>query len=122
MQAQLRLIKEVHQRGGLVLTGTDPVSPRLIPGYGLHRELKNLVDAGLTPLEAIKAATFNAARVLRREKEFGTIEAGKLADLVVVTGDPAARIEAVGQTEMMFRHGVKYDPAALRKAAEGQVK
>jgi imidazolonepropionase-like amidohydrolase len=122
IQSQLRFIKKLHDRGGIITAGTDPVSPRLIPGYGLHREMRNLVDAGLTPLEAIKAATLNAAIALRREKEMGTIEPGKLADLVVVGGNPAARIEDVGKTEIVFKGGVQYDPAALRKSAEGQVK
>lgn len=122
LQSQLRFIKKAHDRGGIVTAGTDPVSPRLIPGYGLHRELKNFVDAGLTPIEAIKAATLNAAIALRREKEMGTIEPGKLADLLVIGGDPAARIEDIGRTEMVFKGGVQYDPAALRKSAEGQVK
>jgi len=122
LQSQLRFIKKVHDRGGILITGTDPVSPRLIPGYGLHRELKNFVDAGLTPVAAIKAATLNAAIALRREKEMGTIQPGKLADMVVIGGDPATRIEDIGKTEMVIKGGVQYDPAALRKSAEGQVK
>ena len=122
LQSQLRFIKKVHDRGGIVTAGTDPVSPRLIPGYGLHRELKNFVDAGLTPVEAIKTATLNAAIALRREKEMGTIQPGKLADLVVIGGDPATRIEDIGKTEMVFKRGVQYDPPTLRKSAEGQVK
>jgi imidazolonepropionase-like amidohydrolase len=52
----------------------------------------------------------------------GSIQPGKLADLVVLGGDPAARIEDIGKTEIVFKAGVQYDPAALRKSAEGQVK
>ena len=122
IQTQLRFVKMVHDRGGIVLAGTDPVSPRLLPGYALHRELKKLVDAGLTPVEAIKAATLNAAAVLHRQKEIGTIQAGKLADLVVVAGEPGTRIEEVGKTEIVFKGGVQYNPVALRKSAEGKVK
>jgi imidazolonepropionase-like amidohydrolase len=122
LQSQLRFIKKIHDRGGILTTGTDPVSPRLIPGYGLHRELKNFVNAGLTPVQAITAATLNAAIALRREKDMGTIEPGKLADLVVIGGDPAARIEDLGKTEIVFKAGVQYDPLTLRKSAEGQVK
>jgi imidazolonepropionase-like amidohydrolase len=122
LQSQLGFIKKVHDRGGILTTGTDPVSPRLIPGFGLHRELKNFVAAGLTPVEAIRAATLNAAIALRREKEMGTIQPGKLADLVVIAGDPASRIEDIGKAEMIFKGGVRYDPATLRKFAEGQVK
>ena len=122
IQTQLRFVKKVYDRGGIIIAGTDPVIVTLTPGSGLHRELKNFVAAGLTPVEAIKAATLVAATVLRREKDLGSIERGKLADLVVVRGNPATRIEDVGNTEMVFKGGVQYDPAALRKSAEGQIK
>jgi imidazolonepropionase-like amidohydrolase len=122
LQVQMRFVKRVHDRGGLIVAGTDPVSPRLIPGYALHREIGNLVLAGLTPLEAIKAATLDAAIALRREKDFGSIQPGKLADLVVVGGDPSAGIDALGRIEMVFKEGVEYDPAALRRAAVGQIR
>lgn len=57
IQTQLRFVKKVYDRGGIIIAGTDPVIVTLTPGYGLHRELKNFVAAGLTPVEAIKAAT-----------------------------------------------------------------
>ncbi|MGH9753642.1 MAG: amidohydrolase family protein [Blastocatellia bacterium] len=122
IRTQLRFVKKVYDRGGIIVAGTDPVSPRLIPGYGLHREMKNLIAAGLTPIEAIKAATLNAAITLRRDKDLGSIQPGKLADLVVVGGDPTTHIEDVGKTEIVFQGGVRYDPVALRKLAEGQIK
>lgn len=122
LQTQLRFVKKVYDRGGIIIAGTDPVIVTLTPGYGLQRELKNLVAAGLTPIAAIKAATLTAATVLHHEKDFGSIESGKLADLVVIGGDPATRIEDVGKTEIIFQGGVRYDPAALRKSAEGQIK
>lgn len=122
LQTQMRFVKKIYDRGGIIIAGTDPVIVTLTPGYGLQRELKNLVAAGLTPVEAIKAATLVAATVLRREKDSGSIERGKLADLVVVKGNPATRIEDVGNTEIVFKGGVRYDPIALRKAAEGQIK
>ena len=122
LQKQKQFIKMLHAKGGVIVAGTDPVSPRLIPGYALHRELRHFVDAGLTPVAAIKAATLDAARALRREKEFGTIAPGKLADLVVVGGNPATRIEDVGRTEIVFKAGARYDPAALRTAAVGLIR
>jgi len=122
LRAQLRFVGRLHERGGIVVAGTDPVAPVLVPGYGLHRELRNLVEAGLTPVAAIRAATLDAARALARGDDFGSIEAGKRADLVVVGGDPGERIEDIGLTEIVFQGGVRYDPAALRRQAEGRIR
>lgn len=119
---QMRFVKKIHDKGGLIVAGTDPVRVDVIPGYGLHRELRNLVQAGLTPLEAIKAATLNAAVALHREKDLGSVEKGKLADLVVLGDDPSTNISAVGKTETVYLGGVAYNPAELRRAAEGKIK
>jgi imidazolonepropionase-like amidohydrolase len=117
----LNFVKKVHERGGIILAGTDPISPYLLPGWGLHRELKYLTQAGLTPLEAIRAATHDAAMVLRRQLDLGTVTPGKFADLVVVSGNPAERIEDIGNTEIVFRAGRRYDPRALRASAKGKI-
>ncbi|MGI8468689.1 MAG: amidohydrolase family protein [Pyrinomonadaceae bacterium] len=122
LQTQMRFVKKIYDKGGIIIAGTDPVIVTLTPGYGLQRELRNLVAAGLTPVQAIHAATLVAATVMRREKDLGSIERGKFADLVVVTGNPATRIEDAGNTEIVFKGGVQYNPAVLRKAAEGQIK
>jgi imidazolonepropionase-like amidohydrolase len=113
LEKQAQFIKALHDQGGLIVTGTDPVLPVLVPGYSLHRELQNLVEAGLTPLEAIQAATLNAATALGLAAERGTIEAGKTADLVIVEGDPAEDITAIANTVLVFKAGVPYAPAAL---------
>ena len=122
LQHQLQFVKLVHDQGGIIVAGTDPVSVKLIPGYSLHCELRNLVEAGLTPIEAIKAATLDAATALRRQKDLGSIQTGKLADLVVITGDPSTQIEEVGKIETVFKGGIQYNPASLRKAVEEGIK
>ncbi|MBL9079694.1 MAG: amidohydrolase family protein [Planctomycetes bacterium] len=122
VQKQLEFLKRVHDRGGIVVTGSDPGGKQLIPGYGLHRELQLLVEAGFTPLAALRAATQHAAMALGVDREFGTIEAGKVADLVLVAGDPAQDIAAVGATRSVWKAGRRHDPAALRRAAEGRIR
>jgi imidazolonepropionase-like amidohydrolase len=98
----------------LFAAGTDAVYPGDFQGEGLHRELELLVESGLTPLEAITAATKNAAAILNASKEWGTLEVGKLADLVIVHGNPARRI---GDTRYIFaviKEGTVIDRTALR--------
>lgn len=121
LDKQAQFIKIVHDRGGLIVAGTDPVIPILLPGYSLHRELQNLVAAGLSPLDAIKAATLNAAIVTRLDSQKGTITAGKIADLVVVDGNPDEDIKAIGNTVLIFRNGIPYLPEKLRQSVEGQI-
>jgi imidazolonepropionase-like amidohydrolase len=83
----------MHQAGVPFLAGTDtPGVPYVFPGFSLHEELALLVaEGGFTPLEALQAATRDSARFLGREKDLGTVEPGKLADLVLLDADPAGR-------------------------------
>jgi imidazolonepropionase-like amidohydrolase len=118
----MQFVATVQAQGGIIVAGTDPVAPYVLPGWGMHRELKHLTEAGLTPLQAIRAATYNAAVVLRRDEDLGSIAAGKLADMVVVRGDPATRIEDVGRVEMVFKAGRRFDPTALRAAAKHKLR
>ena len=122
LQKQLEFLKLVHDRGGVVVTGTDPGGKLLIPGYGLHRELLLLVKAGFTPLAAIRAATQHSASTLGVERDLGTIEAGKFADLVLVEGDPSVDIADIGRTVAVWKAGRRHDPAALRQRAEGKIR
>src|SRR5262249_52101158 len=81
------------QSGVPFLAGTDtPAGVDVIPGPSLHRELQRFVDAGLTPLEALQTATIQPARFLGREADLGTVERGKLADLVILDNNPLADI------------------------------
>jgi imidazolonepropionase-like amidohydrolase len=122
VQKQLAFLKRVHDRGGIVVTGTDPGGKLLIPGYGLHRELALLVQAGFTPLAALRAATQHAAMALGVDRDLGTIEAGKLADLVLVEGDPSRDIAAIGATRIVWQAGRRFEPGALRDAAAGKIR
>ncbi len=89
----LELVAGLHRAKVDLLAGTDTPNPYCYPGFSLHDELELLVTAGLTPLEALQCATRNPARYLDRLKDLGTIEQGKLADLVLLEADPLADIK-----------------------------
>ena len=108
--------------GGLLLAGTDPTGyGGVVAGYANQREIELLVEAGFTPVEAIKIATLNGATYLGRQGRIGSIAPGKQADLVVVRGDPATRVSDIENVELVFKHGIGFDPAKLIEAARGLV-
>jgi imidazolonepropionase-like amidohydrolase len=90
-----RIVRELKEHGAGIVLGTDKATPYVVAGFSLHRELSLLIEAGLTPFEAIKTATYNAAKCLKREKTSGTIDAGKCADLVLVEQNPLTNIEII---------------------------
>jgi imidazolonepropionase-like amidohydrolase len=106
--------------GGLLLAGSDPVGLNgNIPGFGDQREIELLVEAGFAPVEAIRIATLNGATYLGQANRIGSIAVGKNADLVVLKGDPAARISDVENVQIVFKDGVGYDPAKLLDSVKG---
>ena len=118
----MALEREFVRAGGLLIAGTDPTGGGgVIPGYANHRQLELLVEAGFTPLEAIRIGTLNGARYLGRDARVGSIAPGKQADLVVVDGDPSAAIADVRKVTMVFKQGVGYDPAKLVASVTGRV-
>jgi enamidase len=117
-----RLEVDFVRSGGTLLVGTDPTAGGgVIPGYSDQRALELLVEAGFTPLEAIKFATLNGATFLGRGQLVGSIAAGKQADLVVIDGDPSIHIEDVRKVMLVFKQGVAYDPAKLIASVKGRV-
>jgi len=121
--AEMREVVRLMNRAGVTLvTGSDTAGPR-IPGFTLHDELALLVESGLTPQQALQAATLNPARLLKKEADFGTVEAGKLADLVLLDANPlddirnTQKISAVILGGRLFRRA---DLDALLRDAEAQ--
>jgi imidazolonepropionase-like amidohydrolase len=107
--------------GGLLIAGADPTGyGAVLAGFGDQRNIELLVEAGFTPVEAIVIATANGARYLGRD-DIGTIAPGKRADLVVVAGDPSARISDIEKVETVFKDGVGYDSGKLIEAVRGNV-
>jgi imidazolonepropionase-like amidohydrolase len=90
---ELELLGRMHRSGVPILAGTDAGNPYCFQGFSLHDELELLVKAGLKPMQALQTATLNPARYLERQKDFGTIELGKLADLVLLDADPLKDIK-----------------------------
>ena len=110
------------QQGGTLLAGLDPTGyGGVIAGYGDQREVELLVESGFTPVQAIQIATLNGARFMGAEKEIGSIEPGKAADLVLLKGNPARDIHDIKHVELVFKDGVGYDPRKLVSAANGTV-
>ncbi len=110
-ETQLAVLRALHRAGVTIVAGTD----QAVPGHSLHREIEIYASAGFTPMEAIQAATIVPARAMKRDKESGTVEAGKRADLIVVEGDPLADIRALRRVTTVVKAGRLYDPAKLWK-------
>jgi hypothetical protein len=108
--------------GGLLLAGPDPTgNGGVLPGFGDQREIELLVEAGLTPVEAIHVATENGASYLGLQDRIGTLSPGKQADLVVIKGDPSKGIEEIENVETVFKAGIGYDSKKLIDSVRGQV-
>lgn len=95
-QRILKLVGEMHEAGVPIIAGTDVLNPFCFAGFSLHTELELLVEAGLTPAEALKTATINPAKFQQLDEKFGTIEKGKSADLVLLNANP---LQDIGNTK-----------------------
>lgn len=111
MQSMKVIVKALHDEGVNIVAGTDMG----FPGYSIDRELELYVDCGLSPLEAIQTATIIPARVMHRDKQNGSIEAGKQADLILIDGDPLQHISDLRKVTMVIKDGRIYYPSALHK-------
>jgi imidazolonepropionase-like amidohydrolase len=106
--------QKLRKAGVLLVAGTDAPYPGDFQGEGLHHELELLVEAGLTPLEAIASATHNAAQLMNASAEWGTVEPGRLADLLVIRGRPDQNIQDTHNVELVIKEGVVLDRQRLR--------
>ena len=110
-------VRLVHRQGGRILIGTDCPVKWVAPGYGFHREVELLRECDLTPMELIRAATQQAAESLHHEKELGTVEPGKMADLVLVSGDPLKDVRVMRNVQWVMQGGKVYAPKELVRKA-----
>src|SRR6516165_6038160 len=114
-QRDLEVVGQMQRSGVGILAGTDTLNPFCFPGFSLHDELGLLVRAGLTPMEALQAATLNPARFLNREKDFGTVEKGKMADLVLLEASPLEDISNTQKINAVVLNGHLLDRPTLDK-------
>jgi hypothetical protein len=122
LKKEMQFERSFVKAGGLLLAGCDPTGyGGILPGFGDERGMELLVEAGFTPVEAIHIATQNGAIYLGQQDHVGTVAEGRAADLVVVDGNPAAKIGDVEKVETVFKDGVGYDPAKLRASVAGMV-
>jgi imidazolonepropionase-like amidohydrolase len=119
---ELEFEREFVKQGGLLLAGLDPTGyGGVIAGFGDQREVELLVEAGFTPVETIRIASSNGAEFLGELDKIGTLAAGKVADIVVIHGDPSSNIKDIEKVEVVFKDGVGYDSAKLIESVRGYV-
>jgi len=112
---QDQFVREYKRAGGPIAAGTDAANQLLIPGFSEHEEMALLVEAGLTPLEAISAATRRGGQLLRADS-LGVLTPGNVADLVVLNGNPARDISATRKIAWIMIRGRQVWPDSLRNA------
>lgn len=120
VEKELQVVREMHAAGIPFLAGTDtPPGVYIFPGFSLHEELQRFVAAGFTPLEALRTATLNPAKFLGRENELGTIENGKVADLVLLDANPLDDIRNTQKIAGVVANGRYFSRADLDKMLAG---
>ncbi|MBZ5525959.1 MAG: amidohydrolase family protein [Acidobacteriia bacterium] len=121
-QREMEFERAFVKAGGALIAGLDPTGiGGIIAGFGDQREVELLVEAGFTPLEAIKIQTLNGAEFLGEQDHIGSLAAGKQADIVVIKGDPSTNIQDIENVEVVFKDGIGYDPKKLIESVKGNV-
>ncbi|MBV8687375.1 MAG: amidohydrolase family protein [Alphaproteobacteria bacterium] len=118
----MRMEKRFVEMGGTLLAGTDPTGyGGVVPGWAGRRQVQLLVEGGFTFPQALRIATLNGARYLGREREVGSVEVGKRADLILVEGDPTRDPRALDSMPFVFKAGIGYRTAAIFEAMKGTI-
>lgn len=121
-QREMQFERAFVKAGGVLLAGLDPTGiGGTVAGFGDQREVELLVEAGFTPLEAIKISSLNGAQFLGEADHVGSLAVGKQADIVIVKGDPSAKIEDIENVELVFKDGVGWDSKKLIESVKGMV-
>jgi len=118
LQFQLPLTQALNRAGAKLMTGTDSLIPSTVPGFSIHDELAELVEAGLSPYEALRSSTTEPFTFLGELDQAGTIEVGKRADLVLLKGNPLSDIAATRSISGVMMHGRWLDKEVLKQGLE----
>jgi imidazolonepropionase-like amidohydrolase len=116
MAANLRVL---HEAGATIAMGTDAGNPLTVAGPSVYTEMEAMQDAGMSPMSVIVAATRNSARAMNRERDMGTVEAGKIANLLVLAADPVADVKNFRQLEAVIRGGRFHSQLSLQRPERG---
>jgi len=121
-QSAMAFEKAFVDAGGLLAAGVDPTGiGGALAGFGDQRNYELFIEAGFTPAQAVRIMTANGAKILGVDKSLGTVERGKLADLVVLRGDLVAEPSVIRNVTLVFKDGVGYDSAKLIASVQGRV-
>jgi imidazolonepropionase-like amidohydrolase len=122
LQNAMAFEKAFFDAGGLLAAGVDPTGiGGALPGYGDQRNYEMLIEGGFTPAQAVQVVSANGARILGIHDRVGSIEVGKVADLVVLNGDLAADRSVIRNVTIVFKGGIGYDAAKLIESVKGRV-
>jgi len=120
VEKELEVVRMLHKAGVSFLAGTDtPAGVHIFPGFSLHEELRRFVAAGFTPLEALQTATLNPARFFGMEEQLGTVEEGKLADMVLLSANPLNDIANTQKIAGVFVNGRYFYSAEIERMLAG---
>lgn len=120
-QKNIEFVREAHRAGVMLSTGTDLTNLQILPGFSLYREMEIFAEAGLKPMEVLRAATYNGAWAIGRTDQIGSLEAGKAADFVVLNQNPLDNVSNVRQVFRVVKNGAIYDPQEVLKPLKGRI-
>jgi imidazolonepropionase-like amidohydrolase len=116
---RMRILKALHEGGVRILFGTDAPQQFSVPGFSIHREMALMVKCGFTPYQIIQSATKNAGDYFKGKDNFGTIEAGKRADLILVEGNPLKDVASIARRAGVMLRGQWLPESEIRKRLDG---
>ncbi|MFN7948794.1 MAG: amidohydrolase family protein [Blastocatellia bacterium] len=120
-QKNIEFVRAAHKAGVMLAIGTDLTNLQILPGWSLYREMELFAEAGMKPMDVLKAATYNGAWALGRADWIGSLEAGKAADFVILNASPLDNISNVRAVHRVVKGGVIHNPEEVLKSVKGRI-